>query len=295
MTLIVEDGSGVYGANSYVTISEADAYFLNRGNTSWADITATTQLKEEALIRATDFIERKYGTRFSGFRLYPEKLNAEATLTFAGNPTDGDTVTIGDDTYTFVDTLTNAYDVQIQTRTRDTMSALIAAVNGTTGYYHPSTVENADVDAIPLDGRKIVFQANFEGDDGNDIEVSKVSTVLSWNFSTLVGGNELGRTQPLSYPRDNVFIENVAVKGIPDLLKFAQMEYAVRALGADLMPDPVADDTGRIVVAKTEKVGPIEETVRYSGFVAIENAMRDYPGADRLLRPLLGSGGTVSR
>ena len=54
MALIVEDGSGLSGANSYASTAQADTYASDRGLTAWTGDTAT---KEAALIRATDYLE----------------------------------------------------------------------------------------------------------------------------------------------------------------------------------------------------------------------------------------------
>jgi hypothetical protein len=192
-------------------------------------------------------------------------------------------------------TLSAENDVQIGAKVSDTMNNLIAAINYQTGYYHPSTSQNSDVEASLLDGRKILLQARYEGEDGDDVDVTVASTAITSNFTTLKGGNLYGITQPLSFPRTNLFFEGYPLYGVPQFLKFALYEFAVRALEFELMPDPVADESGRIITGKTEKVGPIEETVSYSGYATIENAMGSYPGADRILKPLLGGGGGVSR
>lgn len=119
---------------------------------------------------------------------------------------------------------------------------------------------------------------------------------MTFNFQTLNGGSTDGVSQSLSFPRTGCFIDYVEVKGIPVQAKLAMYEFAVRAAGAELMPDPAGDGSGRIIVGKTEKVGPIEDTVKYSGFAMLELAMGSYPGAESILRPLLGSGnGGVSR
>ena len=67
MSLVVEDGSGVTGANSYNTLVEADAYFANRNNTVWAALDPTTQ-KTPYLIQAVDFMQQMYRTRWRGWR-----------------------------------------------------------------------------------------------------------------------------------------------------------------------------------------------------------------------------------
>jgi hypothetical protein len=63
MALIVEDGSGVAGAVSYVEVAEADAYHLARGNGDWA--LASVADREAALVRGTMFVD---GFRFVGVR-----------------------------------------------------------------------------------------------------------------------------------------------------------------------------------------------------------------------------------
>jgi hypothetical protein len=294
--MIVEDGSGIVGANSFATVAEADTYFADRGgNTVW-DALADAD-KEAALIVATDYIEKKFGTRFQGTKKFRQKFSAEATVTFLSNPEADDSVVIDGTTYTFVSSLSQANDILIQSRTRETMSAFVAAINGETGHYHEDTVANTEVSASILDGRRVLLTARYEGEDGNDIEISKVNGLqsLSLNFSTLNGGSENGVSQTLSFPRDNCFVEWVAVQGVPSQVKWSLYELAVRAAASELMPDPATDATGRIVVEKTEKVGPIEETTRYSGFATLEVALGVYPGAEIMMRPLFGGTGGVSR
>lgn len=67
--MIVEDGSIVADANSYVDITYADAHFASRRTTSWANL--TLEEKEGALINATDFIEATYGMNFKGELVSP--------------------------------------------------------------------------------------------------------------------------------------------------------------------------------------------------------------------------------
>ena len=62
----VEDGSGVVGANAYVTMSEADDHHAGRGHAGWAG--ADLAAKQAAVVKATDHIELVYGERFLGQR-----------------------------------------------------------------------------------------------------------------------------------------------------------------------------------------------------------------------------------
>ena len=54
MTITVEDGSVVSGANSYGSVADCDTYHAALGNTTW---TGTAAAKEQALLRAMAWIE----------------------------------------------------------------------------------------------------------------------------------------------------------------------------------------------------------------------------------------------
>ncbi|WP_426269147.1 DnaT-like ssDNA-binding protein [Dyella kyungheensis] len=58
MSLLVEDGSGVAGAEAYISVADADAYFAARGNADWADLDTTA--KEAALRKGCDYMEGVY-------------------------------------------------------------------------------------------------------------------------------------------------------------------------------------------------------------------------------------------
>ena len=57
MAFTVEDGTGVSGANAYVTVAEAEAYFTDRAITWTA---ATTGAKESQIVIATTYVDNKY-------------------------------------------------------------------------------------------------------------------------------------------------------------------------------------------------------------------------------------------
>lgn len=173
-TLIVEDGTGLPTANTYVDVAYADAYFLLRGVSAWA--LASSAQREVALVKATDYIETVFGPRFL------------------------------------------------------------------------STKANAETDDPTID-------------------------------------------QALSFPRvdaeDNIL-------PLPTNLLKAECEYAFRALTNALLPDPVRDTTGAMLIGKTQTVGPISTTLQYYATAGIE-ITANYPAADLLLKPLIRSGGTVIR
>lgn len=67
MPLIVETGSGFNNAESFISVADADSYFSARGNTAW---TGTETVKEQALRKATDFMQGRYINRWKGTRTH---------------------------------------------------------------------------------------------------------------------------------------------------------------------------------------------------------------------------------
>lgn len=169
MAFTVEDGTWVADANANCTVEFVDAYFTDRGNAAWTGVDA---VKQQAIVRATDYIETVFGPRFRGW-----KSDADQSLSFPR-----------------------------------------------TGLY-----------------------------------------------------DSIGR----------------AIEGMPTLVQQATAEYAVRALSAALMPDPVVDATGGRVLGNRKKVGPIEVETTFSETAII--TIKPYPAADRLLTSLIATGGRVVR
>jgi hypothetical protein len=66
MSLITENGSGLADAESLASVAQADAYHAVRANSLWA--TLTTEEKEAALRRATDYMEQMYRLKWKGTR-----------------------------------------------------------------------------------------------------------------------------------------------------------------------------------------------------------------------------------
>lgn len=65
MAFTVEDGTGVVDANSYIAEAEFRSYHADRG----VDVTTLTQAQvEQSCVRATDYIDKRFGRRFRGWR-----------------------------------------------------------------------------------------------------------------------------------------------------------------------------------------------------------------------------------
>lgn len=74
IAVIVEDGSIVANANSYGSVADADAYHTDRGNADWAALSPDE--KAIRMIRATDYIDQRFGGRFIGLIINDEQMLA---------------------------------------------------------------------------------------------------------------------------------------------------------------------------------------------------------------------------
>ncbi len=66
-TFVVEDGTGLSNANSYLSVAEADTYHENHsGSSAWCS--ANQANKEKALRLATQYLDVQYCNRWKGYR-----------------------------------------------------------------------------------------------------------------------------------------------------------------------------------------------------------------------------------
>ena len=122
-------------------------------------------------------------------------VHAESVLTSDGTiPSSGDTVTIGDKTYTFVSSLSDPAipnKVVIGTSAATALDNLKAAINlsaGAGSVYGTGTTKNTSVVATDNTDTTQKVVARVPGTAGNSIAVSETSDHLSWGGSTLGGG-----------------------------------------------------------------------------------------------------------
>ncbi len=301
MTLILEDGTGVADANAYTTATEVTAYLTDRDRQTengWDG--KSTAERDAAIVKATDFIEQRWSDRFMGRRKFQDISAARATLTLTGQPADAETVTIGSVTYTFNTSLGGANSVLIGASTTVSIQNLdraIAAVVTEAGSTHGiGTVAHPDVTGKEGFGDTLFVRAKKKGTAGNGIATTETLVNASWSSATLRGGGDVVTPQSLSFPRSNLLDrEGLVVGGIPPKLKAATSEYAIRAVAANLMPDPTVDGSGRTIVRLKEKVGPIETDTAFERGGSLSQLLRPYPAADRLLSEYITGGGAVVR
>lgn len=281
MTLIVEDGTGMYEANSYAGPAYAQSY-LTRRNRSILWNAASGVAQEAALIAATDYIDKRFGRVFIGQKAFDNvDVPGYNFLKFNVQPVVADKVTIGLVDYTFTASSGGPLDVVIGTTLDETIIALVATIN-----------TNADVEATKTDVSALIIRHRLDGKQPEILTSTSAPVRFSWDYARVTGGAE-GIEQVLEWPRVHVYNRyGNDVSGVPDKLRQATVEYASRALASGLMPDPITSENGRSINRTFEKVGPIESEIAYSGAVA--QIFKKFPEADMLLRDfILGNGGVI--
>lgn len=132
-------------------------------------------------------------------------------------------------------------------------------------------------------------------DEAIEAAIVRATDYLDQRF-TFVGKKRRGRDQTTEWPRSDARDRDQHyVNDIPPEVKEACAEYALRALAAELNPDPERNASGVAVLSKSEAVGPISESVTFVGGAVFQ--MPKYPAADqKLVRAgLVRSGGTLLR
>lgn len=125
--------------------------------------------------------------------------------------------------------------------------------------------------------------------------IIKATDYLDERF-TFVGRRRMGRDQTTEWPRTDAWDRDRRyINDVPQEVKEATAEYALRALTQDINPDPERDPTGRVLRAKSEQVGPISESVTFAPGAVYQ--LPAYPAADRKLikAGLVRPGGTLRR
>lgn len=298
MTLILETGAGVRDANSYVNPAFVTAYLSERGRStenSWS--TATTPNMEASCILGTQYISSRWGPYFKGHRCkHFDGIRAIASISMSANPSVDDTLTVGNQQYSFQNSITtfSVNSVLIGGSVAATLTNLAEAINksGDGAAYSLLLQQNNNAEA-EVDGSSLSLTALQTGLAGNFITLTESSSVITVD-STFVGGQDEG-AQSLDFPRDGLTVEGRYVVGVPLPLRYAAAEYAVRALGAALLLDPTTDATGRVVMETYRKLGPIERKTRFSDNDTLATLIKPYPAADLLLAGYVQTGGRAIR
>lgn len=118
-------------------------------------------------------------------------VEAANVFTFTGNPTNGETTSIGNQAYTFKTVLLNANDILIGAGSDNTKDNLIAAINNAAGEgstYGTGTIENSDVVAVSGGTDIMDVTAKLFGVVGNSISTVDDTADADWDTATLTSG-----------------------------------------------------------------------------------------------------------
>lgn len=279
MSHVLETGRGVLNANGYGSAAEYKTYFRARGVT----VTATTSQIEAAIIKATSYIDKRFGLRFKGQPEF-DNLASRSVLTFTGQPANDETIVVGSVTYTFKTTLTvPAVDTEIEIgfNLNESLTNAVATLLNST---------NADLTALHNDTVSVL--TIYTSKDG----IGTTETIANATFDGTTSKGFSSSPQPLQFPRKNLIddVTGLTIAGIPTELKQATFEYASRAISSSLLPDPVVDTTGRFVTEDKKVIGPIETTKKFSQFKSVD-LVKPYPEADFLIGKFLKPVGRAIR
>lgn len=150
-----------------------------------------------------------------------------------------------------------------------------------------SFVTQAEADAYFEDRANTVWE-----DTDDDVKLASLVRSTDYiNNRFVFKGSKFLDTQALEFPRLYAGVDGAQM---PEKLKRATYEYALRAISAALAPDPEFDDRNLQVESFTQKVGPLEESVTYKSGGQL-TLFRAYPEADMLLRDLVIKSNRVIR
>lgn len=190
-----------------------------------------------------------------------QDVAATGTLTFTGQPANGDTVTVGGKTYTFQTTLTNVDgNVAIGATEATSISNLAAAITlgaGSGTAYAAAMTANSEVTATAA-ATTLTATAKTAGYSGNSVATSATSATMSWGASTLGGGYGVAWTN----------------------LGVGAGESAIPATGSATdgelyLQGPGSDPTDQIVVGFStyRNVGNNVYGMKISGYTAFNNTL----------------------
>jgi len=288
--LIVENGSGVANANSYLSVADADAYSLLYGSpAAWED------------------------------------AKASAILTLGVQPLDGETFTIGSTVYTYKTVLTPAdKEIPIGTTFTLTLKNTKDVINGDTERnpdIPAATTPHPDVDATTIVGSALTIAAKVGGSAGNSITLNETFSDPANIFSTdtLTGGEETkeealrfasqyldaeygprwighrhSRTQGLQWPRNGAVPHDgfhLSSEELPVELLDATAEMAFKAALGEIFDDDSIN--GGLIAEEAVKVGPLAERIKYVS--GKQEGVKKYRKVTKMLFNIITPRGVVRR
>lgn len=258
MSLIVEDGTGLATANSYVTVAEADTYFLASGTSTWVCPESATEI-----------------------------VRLDLTV---GADADGDvTITLNGVAFTVAVTIGNTTHVCGEIRAATYAGWTTSGVDG----YVVFTADSAGCrdGAYTFDAGTTGAVGSFtETQTGSDAAkeqaLIRAARALDGIYASQWPGAKLVSTQALGWPRSYAEdVDGFYIDGVPQAVKNAQCEAALIELLAAGSLSPSYDRGGAII---REKVGPLE-----TEYANNAPAGTTYNTISQALASIIGLGGSL--
>lgn len=216
-------------------------------------------------------LKRGQVLRLDGAKLVPwivgsaavPAVKAAGTITFAANPTDADTVTIGAQVFRFKGTMAAINDIKLGGTLEATLASLAKAINGTgvagTDYFLGTVTPHAKVSAAVNAGNTVVTITALEaGTSGNSVALASSAVNAVVSGAVLSGGAaEVASTQ---YAPESILAQDTDASGDDDVsaAEYLSGQYNPAAL------TPVVDITSTAVVNRFRAVGiffrPVQES-----------------------------------
>jgi hypothetical protein len=137
--------------------------------------------------------------------------------------------------------------------------------------------------------------------------IIKATDYIDYRWDFIGDRKKAFELQSLKWPRIGAWVrvdeKELLSNQVPLVVQYACAEYALLAVtlaptvGVDLgelAPALTVDETGGKIIAKREKVGPVEEETKFSGSFGLIT-LRPYPAADQWLRDVVLHGRKVAR
>lgn len=104
-------------------------------------------------------------------------------------------------------------------------------------------------------------------------------------------GSLLTTTQNTKFPRSGIYVDGVAIEGIPTQIKNAQCELALIASSEDLYAQPTYPDGGYSIASVRTKVAVVEKSTTFNTSVSGPITRKSFPVVDYILKDLVVSAG----
>jgi hypothetical protein len=221
-------------ATTLAWLPESNLYATRNATLLCQDLMADWQRTEEFILPLQEGQDANDLLNLVGSAVF-RAAAASGTVTLDSNVEDDDILIIGDDTYTFKETLASAYDVLIGATSTDTALNLERAINGDArgigSSYFTGTLYNQQVTGS-ASSNVITVTARARGVYGNSIGMSTQAPHKDANRYTLNTGTLGSGVLTDTYTQNGVYMQFDEVTGTPGF--DIEYEFDIVGTGEDL-------------------------------------------------------------